>query len=59
VHLPLGDQRQRARPELHRLAVDQVAPTSVTHPDQLVVSVPVRLADVAVADAPALEVEHL
>src|SRR5215203_1339938 len=37
VHLPLRDQRQRARPELDRLAVDQVAAASLADPDQLVV----------------------
>ena len=59
VHLPLRDHRQRVRPELHRRPVDQVPAGALAHPDQLVVGVPVRLANLVALDAIELERTHL
>ncbi len=59
MDLSLGYQREGARPELHGLAVDQVPALALADPDQLVVCVPVRLAQLAVADAPDVEAHNL
>src|SRR4051812_13149415 len=55
VHLSLRDQSQGVRPEFDGLPVDQVASLALTDPDQLVVVVPVRLAQLGVADARKVE----
>jgi hypothetical protein len=59
VHLSLRDQREGVRAEFDGVAVDQVLPAAGANPDQLVIGVPVRLADLAVGDPPELERAHL
>ena len=59
MDLPPGDHGQRARAELDRLAVDQVPPVALAHPDQLVVGMPVRLAHFAVTEVAEMHLDHL
>jgi hypothetical protein len=47
VHLPAADQRDGSRAHRHRLPVEQMLAPTRADPDQLVVVVPVRLADAA------------